>query len=79
MNTVKTIQLKVDNLPKTAKIGHRLPGIVNNLVAAPILCDTGCEVKFTKTNVIVTKNMNIFKNLDVANYAFSIAFLFSKN
>jgi hypothetical protein len=59
MHTTETIELKIDNLPKNAKIGHRLPGIVNNLVAAPILCDAGCEVKFTKTDVTVTKNNEI--------------------
>ena len=59
MHTTETIELKIDNLPNNAKIGHRLPGIVNNLVAAPILCDAGCEVKFTKTDVTVTKNNEI--------------------
>ena len=59
MHTTETIELKIENLPKNAKIGHRLPGIVNNLVAAPILCDAGCEVKFTKTDVTVTKNNEI--------------------
>ena len=55
MHTTETIELQIDNLPENAKIGHRLPGIVNNLVAAPILCDAGCEVKFTKTDVTITK------------------------
>ena len=59
MDTTETIELQIENLPENAKIGHQLPGIVNNLVAAPILCDAGCEVKFTKTDVTVTKNNEI--------------------
>ena len=59
MSTTETIQLKIDNLPENAKTGLRLPGIVNNLVAAPILCDAGCEVKFTKKKVTVTKNKKL--------------------
>jgi hypothetical protein len=58
MHTTETIELKIDNLPEKAKTGNKLPGIVNNLVAAPILCDAGCEVKFAKTDVTITKNKN---------------------
>ena len=34
---------------------------MNNLIAAPILCDAGCEVKFTKTDVTVTKIKKILQ------------------
>ena len=59
MHTTETIELKIDNLPEKAKTGNKLTGIVNNLVAAPILCDAGCKVKFTNTDVTVTK-YNVF-------------------
>jgi hypothetical protein len=55
MHTTKTIKLRLD-LPEKAKIGHRMPKIINNLVSAPALCDAGCEVKFTKKEVVVTHN-----------------------
>ena len=55
MHTTETIELKFENLPENSKTGHRIPGIVNNLVATPILCDADCEIKFTKTDVTVTK------------------------
>ena len=48
MRTTKTIKLRLD-LPEKAKIGHRMPKIINNLVSAPALCDAECEVKFTTT------------------------------
>ena len=32
MHTTEKIELQIDNLPETAKIGHILPGILNNLV-----------------------------------------------
>ena len=56
MHTTETNEVKIENLPKHAKNGHRLIGIVNNLVAAPISCYAGCEVKFTKTDVTITIN-----------------------
>ena len=59
MHTTETVELKIGNLPENAKIGHRLPGIVKNLVAAPISCDAGCEVKFKETDVTVTKNKKV--------------------
>ena len=35
------------------------PKIINILVSAPALCDAGCEVKFTKKEVVVTHNDKI--------------------
>ena len=56
MKTSKTIKIKIDSLPEETKIGNILPGIKNDLVSAPPLCDTGCEVLFRKKDVLVTKD-----------------------
>ena len=48
MNTSKTIKIKIYPLPEEAKIGNILPGINNNPIAAPPLCDASCGLIFEK-------------------------------
>ena len=55
MNTTKTVQLKLPQLPETAKTAHRLPGLTNNLLSVAVLCDAGCTVTFSADDVIVNK------------------------
>ena len=54
--TSKTTKIKIDSLPEEAKIGNILPGIKNNLIAAPLLGDADCELLFRKKYVLVTKD-----------------------
>ena len=56
MKTSKTIKIKINSLPEEAKIRNIIPGIKNDLIAAPPLCDAGCEVIFRKKDVLVKKD-----------------------
>ena len=56
MRTTETVELNLPSLPTNAKIAHRLPGLKNNLLSAPVLCDSGCTVTFSSDNVKVTKD-----------------------
>ena len=60
MHTTETVKLELDTLPSQATVAHRLPGLSNNLVSAPILCDAGCTVTFSKDNVVVKKRRTTF-------------------
>jgi hypothetical protein len=44
------------NLPPEARLGHRLPGLVNNLLSVAALVDTECKVFFHCTGCKVTFN-----------------------
>ena len=54
MITSHAVNLLLSKLPANAKIGHRLPGLVNNLISVSMLCDAGCEVFFHSTGCKVT-------------------------
>ena len=56
MKTSKAIKIKIDSFPEEAKIGNILPVIKNDLIAAPPLCDAGCEVILRKKDVLVKKD-----------------------
>ena len=56
MTTTGTLFLDLPSLPSQARIAHRLPGITNNLISAPVLCDAGCTVSFNNKNVEVIKD-----------------------
>ena len=59
MKISKTIKIKIKSLLEQAKIGNILPGIKHNLIAAPPLCDSGCELLFRKQDVLVTKDKKV--------------------
>ena len=54
MITSHAVKLLLRKLTADAKIGHRLPGLVNNLLSVSTLCDAGCEVFFHSTGCKVT-------------------------
>ena len=56
MRTTNVVKLNLPSLPEEAKTAHRLPGLTNNLISAPILCDAGCEIIFSKKKVSVKKD-----------------------
>ena len=58
MKTSKTIKIKINSLPEEAKIVNILPVIKNNLIAAPLLYDAGCEVIFRKKDILIKKVKN---------------------
>eukprot|EP00956_Cyclotella_meneghiniana_P022013 scaffold40896_cov41-Cyclotella_meneghiniana.AAC.2 len=48
-------ELDLPNLPPEARQGYILPEMQNNsLLSIPSLCETGCQVTFTKENCIVS-------------------------
>ena len=49
MTTTHAVDLLLRHLPKTARLGHRLPGLVNNLLSVATLVDAGCDVYFHRT------------------------------
>jgi hypothetical protein len=49
MTTTHAVNLLLCNLPAEARLGHRLPGLVNNLLSDTALVDAGCEVFFHRT------------------------------
>ena len=59
MKMSKTTKIKINSLLQEARFGNILPGIKNNLIAAPPLCDAGCEVIFRKKDVLVTKDKKL--------------------
>ena len=65
MKTSKTIKIKINSLPEEAKIGNILPGIKNNPIAAPPLCDSGCELLIRKKDVLVTEDKKYLSEDDV--------------
>ena len=65
MKTSKTIKIKINSLPEEAKIGNILPGIKNNPIAAPPLCDAGCELLIRKKTFSSQKTKNYFSEDDV--------------
>ncbi len=54
--TTHAVDLLLQNLPPEAQLGHRLPGLVNNLLSVAALVDTGCKVFFHCTGCEVTFN-----------------------
>ena len=63
MKTSKTIKIKIDSLPEEAKIGNILPGIKNNLIAAPLLGDADCELLFQK-NMFLSQKTKYYSSKD---------------
>jgi hypothetical protein len=49
MTTMHAIDLLLWNLPLEARLGHHLPGLVNNLLSIAALVDAGCKVFFLCT------------------------------
>lgn len=54
MTTTHAVDLLLRHLPKTARLGHRLPGLVNNLLSVATLVDAGCDVYFHRTGCEVS-------------------------
>ena len=54
MTTTHAVDLLLRNLPPTARLGHRLPGLVNNLLSVATLVDAGCDVYFHRTGCEVS-------------------------
>ncbi len=54
MTSTHTVNLLLNKLPTDARLAHRLPGLVNNLLLVAVLCDAGCEVFFHKHGCEVT-------------------------
>ncbi len=59
MTTMHAVDLLFWNLPPEAYLGHRLPGLVNNLLSIAALVDTRCKVFFHCTGCKVTFNKAI--------------------
>ncbi len=56
MTTTLTVDLLLRNLPPEVRLGHRLPGLVNNRLSVAALVDAGCKVFFHCTGCKVTFN-----------------------
>jgi hypothetical protein len=56
MTTTHTVDLLLRNLPPEARLGHRLLGLVNNLLSVATLVDAGCEVFFHCNGCKVTSD-----------------------
>jgi hypothetical protein len=54
MTTTHAVNLLLWNLPPEARLRHRLPGLVNNLLSAAALVDAGCKVFFYPNGCKVT-------------------------
>jgi hypothetical protein len=54
MTTTHAVDLLLRHLPPKARLGHCLPGLVNNLLSVAALVDAGCEVFFRRTGCKVT-------------------------
>jgi hypothetical protein len=54
MTTTHAVDLLLWNLPPEARLGHCLPGLVNNLLSIAALGDAGCKVFFPCTGCEVT-------------------------
>ena len=55
-----TCQLNLSMLPKNARKGHITPSLaIYALLSIAVLCDNGCEVKFTPIKCIISCNNNI--------------------
>ena len=54
MTTMHAVDLLLRNLPAPALLGHRLPGLVNNLLSVATLVDAGCDVYFHRTGCEVS-------------------------
>jgi hypothetical protein len=54
--TTHAVDLLLWNLPPEVHLGHRLPGLVNNLLFVAALVDAGCKVFFHCTGCEVTFN-----------------------
>jgi len=59
MTSSATKLLGIPGVPRKARIAHVFPSMVRSLLSVPVLCDAGCEVKFTKTQGIITLNGKI--------------------
>jgi hypothetical protein len=59
MTTTHAVALLLWNLPPEVRLGHRLPGLVNNLLSIAALVDAGCKVFFHCTGCEVTFNRAI--------------------
>jgi hypothetical protein len=56
MTTTHAVNLLLQNLPTEARLGHPLPGLINNLLSVSALVDAGCKVFFHYTGCKVTFN-----------------------
>jgi hypothetical protein len=54
MTTTHAIDLLLRHLPNRARLGHRLPGLVNNLHSVATLVNTGCDIYFHRTGCEVS-------------------------
>jgi hypothetical protein len=59
MQTTHAVDLLLRKLPPEARMAHSLPGLTNNLLSIPVLCDAGCEVFFHATGCKVTLNSKV--------------------
>ena len=56
MTTTHAVDLLLHNLPPEARLGHRLLGLVNDLLSIAAMVDAGCEVFFHCTGCKVVFN-----------------------
>ena len=56
MTSTDAVNLLLTKLPGNARLAHRLPGLVNNLLSVAVLYGAGCEVIFHKHGCEVTLN-----------------------
>ncbi len=59
MHTTHAMDLLLQKLPPNARMAHRLPGLINNLLSVTVLCNAGCKVYFQSTGCEVTLNGEI--------------------
>ncbi len=59
MHSTHAVDLLLSKLPANARMAHSLPGLTNNFLSVPVLCDAGCEVFFNATGCEVTLNADI--------------------
>ena len=59
MHSTQAVKLLLSKLPANTRMVHSLPGLMNNLLSIPVLCDAGCEVFFNVTGCEVTLNGDI--------------------
>eukprot|EP00957_Ditylum_brightwellii_P098295 7489562-Ditylum_brightwellii.AAC.1 len=53
LSTTETINLQIDGIPDKAKIGYRLPQVVNNLVAVSELSGARCTITLNYKDIQV--------------------------
>jgi hypothetical protein len=56
MTSTHAVNLLLTKLPDDARLAHRLPGLIKNLLSGAVLYNAGCKVFFHKHGCKVTLN-----------------------